>query len=222
MKKIMNSLSLFLCMMFFSSNILAENLFQITLLRASPGNLPSLIETVKQLKSAQNDKMVIMRHSQGDHWDLMLLSPADRTIRSTHIYQHQVNFQHDFLTSSKANWQQIKQLSINTGLFHIEMFNAASGKYQKLLEQRHMENQYLQATERNANLIFETQFGNDVDLLTIGFYPDLPTFATDPDLDSKIFEKAAKDAGFKSRSDIGFYLRQFIVSHQDTLATQIQ
>ena len=35
------------------------------------------------------------------------------------------------------------------------------------------------------------------------------------------FEKAAVDAGFKSRSDIGLYLRQFLVSHQDTLATQV-
>ena len=67
--------------------------------------------------------------------------------------------------------------------------------------------------------IFETQFGSDTDVFTIVFYKDLKAFATDPDLPEAVFEKAAIDAGFKSRNDIGFYLRQFLVGHQDTLAT---
>ena len=80
----------------------------------------------------------------------------------------------------------------------------------------------LQTTERKANLIFESSFSSDIDLFTRGIYTNLKSFATDPDLAQAIFEKAATDAGFKARSDIGFYLREFLAGHQDTLATQIE
>ena len=200
----------------------ADSFYRITLLRAHPGQMPELIEDVKQQKRKQNDDMVIMRHSQGDHWDLMLVSPTQKNPIKSHSYNNRVDFQHDFLARSDIGWASFKTTSKDTGLFHIEMFQAAKGQYDALLKQRFMENDYLEATQRNGNLVFETVFGSDVDLFTIGFYPDLKAFATDPDLKPEVFEKAAKDAGFKSRGDIGFYLRQFLVGHQDTLATQVK
>ena len=84
-----------------------------------------------------------------------------------------------------------------------------------------MENAYYNATEREGNIVFETTFGNDMDLFTIGFYKDLITFATDPDLPDEVFEKAATDAGFESRSSIGLYLRSLLATHNDTLATSV-
>jgi len=198
-----------------------DSYFQISLLRAHPGNLPALIEDVKLEKKRVQNEMIIMRHSQGDHWDLMLVTPATRHLKAPHSYKDKADFQHDFLVIGNS-WTQIKQLSKNAGLFHIEMFQAASGQYDALLKQRYMENDYLVATQRKANEVFETVFGSDVDLLTIGFYQNMQEFAAEPDLAQSVFEKAAKDAGFKSRSDIGFYLRRFLVGHQDTLATQVQ
>ena len=198
------------------------DLFQISLLRAHPGQMPSLIEDVKQEKKKLGDEMVIMRHSQGDHWDLMLLSPAPDNPIQSRSYGDRVDFQHDFLASSKSGWQQIKELAANAGLFHIEMFRAAKGQYDALLKQRFMENNYLVATQRKANVVFETVFGSDVDLFTVGFYTDMQQFAAEPALDESVFEEAADAAGFKSRSDIGFYLRRFLVGHQDTLATQVR
>lgn len=196
--------------------------YQITLLRAHPGELPDLINKVKADKSSLKGNMLIMRHSQGDHWDLMLLAPTSTELSKPLSYQSLVDFQHDFLVSSRFNWKKIQNLSADSGLFHIEMFHAARGQYQALLKQRHMENQYLLATSRQANLIFETHFGSDVDLFTLGFYKNMQAFAAEPNLADNIFEKAAKDAGFKSRADIGFYLRQFLVTHQDTLATRVE
>lgn len=200
----------------------ANTLYQVTLLRAHPGQLPSLIEDVKQEKKKQKGEMVIMRHSQGDHWDLMLLSVAPNNPIANHSYADRVDFQHDFLASSDVDWQQVKELSADAGLFHIEMFQAARSQYEALLRQRFMENDYLVATQRRANVVFETVFGSDVDLFTVGFYADMQEFAAEPELDESVFEKAAKDAGFRSRSDIGFYLRRFLVAHQDTLATQVR
>jgi hypothetical protein len=46
-------------------------------------------------------------------------------------------------------------------------------------------------------------------------------FATDPDLTDEEFEDAALKAGFESRSTIGLYLRQFLVGHNDTIATKV-
>ncbi|MFT5611705.1 MAG: hypothetical protein ACI9WC_000384 [Arenicella sp.] len=54
----------------------ADNVYQVSLLRASPGDMPALIELAKASKAELKGEMLIMRRSQGDHWDLMLLSPA--------------------------------------------------------------------------------------------------------------------------------------------------
>lgn len=196
--------------------------FQISLLRAAPGEMPDLIEHVKSIKQANKQQMLILRHSQGDHWDLMLMQPATENVSATVSYADWVDFQHDFIAQATLDWPQLVNMSKGANLFHIEMFQAANKRYQKLLEQRVMENNYLVATQRSANLIFETTFGSDVDLFTLGIYPDLAAFAAEPDLKPEVFEKAAVEAGFKSRGDIGFYLREFLVGHQDTLATQIE
>jgi len=222
MKKTTTTLYMLIFFLLGAHQAAADNLYQVSLLRAYPGQMPMLIEAAKNEKSKLQGKMIIMRHSQGDHWDLMLLQPAPETIGQPTRYAKFVNFQHDFLASSDEAWAKIAAKSATSGLFHIEMFHALRGKHEALLKQRRMENEYLVATKRKANSIFITRFGSDVDSFTIGFYANLKAFAADPELDEKVFEKAAKDAGFKARSDIGFYLRKFLVSHQDTLATQVK
>ncbi|MFT7526634.1 MAG: hypothetical protein ACI9LY_001785 [Arenicella sp.] len=162
----------------------ADNLYQVSLLRASPGDMPALIELAKASKAELKGEMIIMRHSQGDHWDLMLLSAASDGLPEQTSHQSKADFQHDFLATCECDWKAVKQSSKGAALFHIKMFQAASGLYDKLLEQRNMENNYLVATQRNANLIFETKFGSDVDIFTLAIYKDLPSFATDPDLPS--------------------------------------
>ena len=204
------------------SNARQDSHYQVTLLRAAPGLMPELIEMVQKRKNELLNKMLIMRHSQGDHWDLMLIEPINAMPSEAHSYQNMVDFQHDFIASSSVDWKSLIEMAAEANLFHIEMFQATKGAYSKLLEQRKMENDYLEATERKANLIFETKFGSDTDIFTLGIYKDLAAFAEEPELPSEVFEKAAKDAGFAARSDIGFYLRRFLVGHQDTLATQIK
>jgi len=200
----------------------ADEEYRITLLRAAPGSLATLIEQTSEYKESKQGNVSIMRHSQGDHWDLMILEPAGKTPLKTKNYSEIADFQHSFLAKSNVSWSQIRPKANESDLFHIEMFHAVHGKAQELLKQRKMENAYLTATQRKANVIFETTFGSDVDSFTIGYYKDLPAFASMPDLPSEIFSKAATDAGFKSRDDIGLYLRQLILSHQDTLATRVE
>lgn len=204
-----------------SFNSSAENNYRITLVRATPGSLLELIKEAQSYKSEKNEEVSIMRHSQGDHWDLMLLEPAGKKPLQHKDFSPLVDFQHTFLAKSEIVWNELHKKENNTGLFHIEMFKAKHGKARELLKQRRMENNYLTLTQRKANIIFETTFGSDVDSFTIGYYKDLLEFAQSPDLAAEVFSKAAINAGFKSRDDIGLYLRELIVSHNDTLATRV-
>ena len=196
------------------------HLYRVTLLRSAPGGLASTINRAREYKMSVEGNVIIMRHSQGDHWDLMLLEPAgDNPINRL---DWDVAFQDDFLASSNWSWERVRDSAAVSGLFHIEMFQALPGKKDALLREREMENEYLEATGRNGNAIFVTRFGSDVDSFTVGFYPDMITYATDPDLSDEVYHKAATDAGFASRSDIGLFLRTLILGHNDTLASQVR
>src|SRR5437868_5955088 len=54
-------------------------LYKVTLVQAAPGKLLDLIDIYKsqaaELKQAGDEAPLWMRHSQGDHWDLMVLFP---------------------------------------------------------------------------------------------------------------------------------------------------
>ncbi|MEP0005964.1 MAG: hypothetical protein ABJ387_00840 [Balneola sp.] len=199
--------------------LFAQNNYQVTLLRAAPGELGDLIEYVKKQKSDSDGNMMIMRHSQGDHWDLMLMTPFSKP--EMHDYSEWVDFQHDFLVESEVSWKELLEKDSEASLYHIEMFNAARGLHDELLKQRAMENIYYNETNRDGNVIFVTKFGSDVDNFTLGFYKDMIDFATDPDLTDKEFEDAALKAGFESRATIGLYLRKFLVGHNDTIARKV-
>lgn len=201
---------------------LAQSVYQVTLLRAATGKMPTLMDAAKAQRKALKGNMVIMRHSQGDHWDLMLMQPFSGEITTPYSYDELADFQQDFIASADLSWPQLLTKASKAGLYHIEMFNAAAGKHRDLLTQRIMENNYLEMTQRKANTIFITRFGSDVDSFTVGFYRDFAEFAKEPDLPAEAFEKAAKEAGFAARNDIGFHLRRTLVGHNDTFATQVK
>ncbi|GAB4197562.1 MAG: hypothetical protein Tsb002_31780 [Wenzhouxiangellaceae bacterium] len=195
--------------------------YLVQLIRAAPGQLPQLLAQARSERDQSDQGPLLMRHSQGDHWDLMLLRPRSGASLEAPDYSALAHYQLDFIASSPVDWRQLRQRYQVNGLFHIEMFHAAAGKKAELLKQREMENAYYAATEREGNVIFTTVLGSDVDYFTLGFYPDLKAFASDPDLPPERFSQAATDAGFKSRDDIGLYLRQLIIRHHDTLATRV-
>lgn len=209
-------------LMVLGHSVNAENQFKTTLLRAAPGKLEQLISQVKAFKKQLQGQLIIMRHSQGDQWDLMLLKPVDKNPLKVRSFNQLADFQQDFIVRSEDSWNNIYQQYLKSNLFHIEMFHALRGKHRELVKERNMENEYLTATARNANTIFTTVLGSDVDCYTIGFYPDLKAFAYTPPLSDAQFEAAAKKAGFKNRDDISFYLRKLILKHHDTLATAVK
>lgn len=226
----------------------SDTTYRVLLLRAAPGRLDDLIGLFRDrfpvLDAAQIERPVIMRHSQGDQWDLMLLFPTERLAEyfgeargrrlaaaaqdagfSEADFQDSlrdlVAFREELFAAGPPH-EDLAERARGAGLYHIEMFVAVAGRYDDLVEQRHMENAYYHATDREGNLVFTRLAGAQWDVFTVGFYDDMSHFASEPDLPREQLEQAAIDAGFESRGTIGTYLRELMHHHNDTLAVPIR
>ncbi len=199
--------------------------------RAAPGKFPALIELVKSTNwsAFEEGAPLMMRHSQGNHWDLMLLGKhkdcGDTGCQqAAKAFEHAVNQLVDselsFQATSETDWSDLRAKDETSGFYHIEMFNAGAGHHKALMRQRVIENDYIERIGQSPNEIFEVTFGSDFDIFTIGFYESLQTYAVPADVTPEEAEAAAKAAGFKNRADVSFLLRELIVGHHDTLAVK--
>jgi len=223
-----------------------DYLYRVETIRAAPGKLEALLNWAAEVKEAGyfNDAggqfPFLMRHSQGDQWDLIVIFPMESwtvfysksrekkrvAAREKHhaliaAQNGLIAFEEDVFAYGPALDEIAREYEDNA-FFHIEMFNAAPGKTGALLEQRRMENAYLKATGQTANMIFRRAGGSDVDVFTIGFYENLQAFAAPSGASADEAEAAAVGAGFKNRADISFYLRSLISGHHDTLAVKVE
>ncbi len=220
-------------------------LYKVTTIRAATGALANLLDWEARLSTSEyyvdagQERPLLMRHSQGDQWDLLVIVP----MQSWTGYHSEAATQkrgaaaakHDDLIAAGQrlfafyedhfaygpSWSELKSAYTVNSFYHIEMFEAAPGKANELLEQRRMENTYLVSTGQKPNMIFRRAAGSNVDIFTIGFHPDFQAFAAPADVTIKEKELAAKAAGFKELSDISFYLRSLISGHHDTLAVKV-
>lgn len=206
-------------------------LYRVTTVRAAPGEFSNLLLVLQD--GSRSDRRggdpapMIMRHSQGDQWDLMIITAMSKSGGWTQPYSKLAAIPAPLLAFEEDVFaygpplDAIREAYDASGFFHIEMFDAAPGLADKLLEQRRMENRYLVATGQVPNMIFRRAAGSDVDVFTIGFHKSFESFASPAPATDDEKEKAATDAGFKNRADISFYLRSLISGHHDTLAVAI-
>ncbi|WP_425392563.1 hypothetical protein [Ekhidna sp.] len=230
-------------LLFTASSLVAQDqLYKVSLLRAKPGELLKLIEIINEdfsnYENYLEHKPYMLRHSQGDHWDLMVIYPIDEL--ETYFSDAQIELRNKSNSIEKpygdtfydlVSFQEeaiVKGPSVNVfidafkkyNLFHIEIFTALAGKQNELLEQRLSENQFYAGIEHRPNFIFTRVFGPSWDNFTIGFYEDLHDFAG-PDVPFEKEDQAAKEAGFEGVNYIGSYLRSLIGEHHDTLAWKV-
>lgn len=219
-----------------------DQLYKVSLLRAKPGELLNLIEMINQDISNFEDylenKPYLLRHSQGDHWDLMLIYPIDdlesyfssaqaderetsKTMEKSYgaDFFNLVSFQEEAIMKGPAINGFIEAFE-KYDLFHIEIFTALAGKQNELLEQRLAENHFYAGIEHRPNFIFTRVFGPSWDSFTIGFYKDMHDFAG-PEVPFEKEDQAAKEAGFEGVNFIGSYLRSLLAEHHDTLAWKV-
>lgn len=222
-----------------------EQLYRVKLIRAAPGELLEVIEMFKaDMKEHEKygiEKPYLMRHSQGDQWDLLFIYPVDSLSR--HFAKTNVRKRRRSNTLAKKYGDKFfkkistQQESIFTGpskadfskwfeefnYYHVEIFTALAGKQKALLKQREMENVYLTELNRRPNFIFKKITGSTWDIFTIGFYKNLKDYASSGDgSTAEDRENAAKKAGFEGTSTIGSYLREFLLEHHDTLAGAVR
>ena len=192
-------------------------LHRMTLLRAAPGRLLDLIAAVR-------GHGLVLRHSQGDQWDLMVLAPVAGYAelgRATPLAEPGlVAWQEDELVRGP----DLARLDgfATAGLYHIEMFVALAGRRDELLREREMENAYLAALGRPRNAVFVREFGASWDAFTVGAYRSWKHFAERDDIAPDRSTAAARAAGFDGDDRIGPYLRSLIQTHHDTLATPVR
>jgi hypothetical protein len=215
-------------------------LYQTKLVQAAPGKLLELIELYKasltEYRNAGDDQPMMIRHSQGDRWDLLLLIPMksyedyyslERVSKRKQIRQDKdkldtlIAWQEDVFVYGPPLAELQKAFGSST-FFHVEMFDALAGKQSELFREREMENAYLKALNRPENLIFVRDQGASWDLFTIGTYRDLKHFAESAGIPEADQNAAAKAAGFEAANRIGPYLRTLISSHHDTLAISVK
>ncbi|MCU1333957.1 MAG: hypothetical protein JWM08_2949 [Candidatus Angelobacter sp.] len=236
---------LLLCSMLTGGARASDNshLYQVTLVQAAPGRLLDLIDLYKaraaELKQAGDEAPLWMRHSQGDHWDLMVLFPvgsysdyyqpgriskrqqAQQSAKLDEKFKEQVAWQED-LFAYGPHLADLRKAFADGAFFHVEMFVALPGKLADLYKEREMENSYSRALKQPENFIFVRDQGAAWDIFTIGVFRDLKHYAESADALPKDQEVAAKAAGFEAPNQIGPYLRRFIREHHDTLAVAIK
>jgi hypothetical protein len=225
-----------------------DYLWRTLMMRAAPGGLLPLIDMVKErlpvYAEFSDAGPFWMRHTQGDQWDLLILFPMrsfddyfseSSTAAREEAYERSGTSEEEFLEAASRHiaWQEelfvwgpsaeaVAARFEGMGFYHIEIFIALAGQREKLLEQRRMENDYLQRTGRQQNLIFRRAAGAAWDSYTLGFYRDLQQYAQSSDVPTDVQDEAAKAAGFDSSATIGSYMRTLIQMHRDTLAVAIQ
>jgi hypothetical protein len=229
------------CLACFSSVAIAANdpyLYKTQLVQAAPGKIIELIDFFKAsasgYKNAGDEAPLWLRHSQGDHWDLLILIPmksyeeyyspdriAKRGRGPARVDNDLIAWQEDVFVYGPPI-DELRKTFSSASFFHVEMFHSLTGKQSALLKEREMENAYQRPLKRPENFIFVRDQGAAWDLFTIGAYRDLRHFAESAGIPEADQEAAAKAAGFESAGRIGPYLRTLISSHHDTLAVSIK
>ncbi len=222
-------------------------LYRTVLVRAAPGDLAALIDLYQQRSAVDgrgSGSPWIIRHRQGDHWDLMLIYPmgsfaeyysADQAARRERAAARSGMTDAAFSarTAALTAWREelfaggpppeVLGPTLEAGaLYHIEMFIAVPGKRAELYLEREMENAYLAEIDRPQNMIFTRVAGAAWDLFTLGVHESLPSFAASDTVSVERQEVAARAAGFESVGTISTYLRSLIQRHNDTLARPLR
>jgi len=236
-------LSLFVLLISLNLNAQEQN-YKVTLLRANPGDLLELIDEIK--KDIENheslgiERPYLLRHSQGDQWDLMLIYPIENmssyfsnenmvnrsgsnTLEKAYgeSFHDLVSFQEEAIVEGPNKTKFINWFE-EYSYFHIEIFTALAGKQAELLKQREMENVFYGHINHKGNLIFTRVFGPSWDNFTIGAYYNIQDFAGDGSTSFEEENEAAKKAGFDGVNYIGSYLRSLLLHHHDTLANKVK
>jgi hypothetical protein len=223
-------------------------LYKTTFIRAAQGKLLDLIALYKErmavIEKSGDARPFWWRHTQGDHWDLMLLTPMGsyvdyyakarvakrrKTADAAGLPEEAFARKLDACSSWKEDvfvlgppLEFVQKAFEGTAYYHIEIMVSLPGKQEELFKEREMENVYGVAGGRPYNMIFVRESGASWDIYTLGCYRDLQHWAAPSPLTREEREAAAKKAGFAGADAIGPYMRTLIDFHRDTMGVAIK
>lgn len=227
----------------------AENaLYRAEFVRASPGRLLELIDYVKAqlpaFESAGEARPFVLRHSQGDQWDLLLLIPLGDRVSDAFSAEQMTRREsaglagsardrkwrelvawHEELYVSGPSLPDVRKEFESAGLAHVEIFQALGGAYDALRREREMEAAFNRNIGRANLLLFERETaigGAPWDMFTIDLYRDLKHYADATTAPPERQDEAARSAGFASSAVIGPTMRTYIGTHHDTIASVVR
>jgi hypothetical protein len=218
-------------------------LYRFVIIQAAPGRLLDLIELYRNrlpvIQAGGDEVPFIVRHSQGDHWDLCVIYPsasftdyysrervAKRDAAATASGVPGAAFAEQFY--SMVAWHEdlyaegpplevFRGHVRGAGLAHFEMLQALPGKRGDLIKERQMENVFNHERGRPHTLIFVHDQGAAWDVITLDVYRDWRHYAEQETIPADVTAAAAKKAGFAGADAIGPYMRTLISTHRDTL-----
>ena len=225
-----------------------SELYRFVLVQAAPGRLLDLIDLYKSrlpVIAAGGDELpIIVRHSQGDRWDLVVVYPsgsftsyysAERTARRERAAAasgvsgaefarrfYDVVAWHEDVYVEGPPLAALRTYLTNANLVHFEMMQALAGKREALIEERRMESAFNRERGRPEVLIFTHDQGAAWDVITLDAYRDWRHYAEQEAIPRDVNDAAARKAGFQNADAIGPYLRMLIASHHDTLGTIVR
>ena len=220
-----------------------SELYRFVLLQAAPGRLLDLIELHRSrlpvIRSSGDQLPFIVRHSQGDHWDLAIIYPSgswsdyysrDRLAKREAAASASGMSNAEFARQSAAMaaWHEeffvqgpplgvFRAFVQGAGLAHFEMLQALPGKLDELITERERENTYNRERGRPHTLIFVHDQGAAWDVVTLDVFRNWRHFAEQETIPAEANDAAARKAGFANADAIGPYMRTLISTHRDTL-----
>jgi hypothetical protein len=223
-------------------------LYRFVFVQAAPGRLLDLIELYKQrlpvIAAGGDERPYIVRHSQGDRWDLVVIYPsgtftsyygaervkqrnaaADKSGVSNAEFArkfYELVAWHEDVYVEGPPLAEFRQYVKDLGLAHFEMFEALAGKRDALIEERRMESAFNVARGRPGALIFTHEQGAAWDVITLDGYRNWRHYAESETIPQDVTEAAARKAGFENADAIGPYMRSLISLHHDTLGTPVR
>jgi hypothetical protein len=223
-------------------------LYRLQMVQAAPGRLLDLIDLVKKhaaLAVAGGEAApVIMRHSQGDHWDLAVLWPMgdweayhsraraakrEAAAKAAGFTADDVERQldpmvswHEDLYLRGPSVEALRAHVKDAGLLHYEMMQALPGRREALIEERRMENAFNRNRGRGETLIFVREAGAAWDVVTLGVYRSWTQYAESDLITKEASDDAARRAGFTGSDGVGPYMRTLISTHRDTLGPPVK
>ena len=222
-------------------------LYRFVIIQAAPGRLVDLIELYKKrapVVVAGGDELpYIVRHSQGDHWDLVVIYPSgsftdyysrkriekrEAAANASGVSSAEFARQfysmvawHEDLYAAGPPIEAFRAHVKEAGLLHFEMMQALAGKREALIEERRMENAFNRERGRGDTLIFTHEQGAAWDVVTLAAYRNWRQYAESETIPPEVSEAAARKAGFASPDGVGPYMRTLISTHRDTLGPPI-